>query len=498
MRDGSYVSIGWTKLGDLSEITRSEESREKIRSLVHEHYPNTPTAVGHATNEIFNFVAVMSENDVVLAADGNTIIGIGKIEGGYQYHGDKQFCHIRQVKWLSLEEWALPFSEGLRTTVNPIRKDIRNLIETERRMLYAPPMILEKTAVLAPLEGVLGRIQSILERKGQVIIYGPPGTGKTYWAEKAAKELASRSRYKKAYEQLDNEQQKTIADSGTESGGYVRMCCFHPAYGYEDFLEGYRPDSTSGGMVFNLKDGIFKRICADAAANLQYNYYLIIDEINRGDIPRIFGELLTAVEKDKRGRSINLSLSGQAFEVPRNVYIIGTMNTADRSIALLDTALRRRFGFIELMPDASLLSDVSIEGVPLGPWLRELNRRVCEHIGRDSRNLQIGHSYLMEGGKPITNFLRLVKAIREDIIPLLQEYCYEDYSALEKILGPGLVDVNSQQIRNDLFDEPNQAQLIQALLAPCPEISTSPQATMAEEKTETESEEEPTQQKRNE
>ncbi|GAI57269.1 unnamed protein product, partial [marine sediment metagenome] len=164
-------------------------------------------------------------------------------------------------------------------------------------------------------------------------------------------------------------------------------CCFHPAYGYEDFLEGYRPDSSGGSMIFNLKDGIFKRICEDAAANSQYNYYMIIDEINRGDIPKIFGELLTVLEKDKRGRQITLSLSGRTFEVPRNVYIIGTMNTADRSIALLDTALRRRFGFIELMPDISLLSDVNIEGIPLGPWLRELNRRVCEHIGRDSRNL---------------------------------------------------------------------------------------------------------------
>ena len=190
-----------------------------------------------------------------------------------------------------------------------------------------------------------------------------------------------------------------------------------------------------------------------------------------------------------------LPVSGHPFAVPRNVYIIGTMNTADRSIALLDTALRRRFGFIELMPDVSLLSDVNIEGIPLGLWLRELNSRVCEYIGRDSRNLQIGHSYLMEGGKPVTNFIKFVRAIREDIIPLLQEYCYEDYSTLEKILGSGLVDVNTQQIRNDLFDEPNQAQLIQALLATCPEISTSPQATMAEQKTEAESEEEPTQER---
>ena len=490
MHDGSYVSIGWPELGDLSEIARSGEHKERVRSLVQQHYPNTPTAVGHTTNEIFNFVAVMSDNDVVLAADGNTIIGIGKIAGEYQYDIGKEFCHIRPVKWLSFDEWTLPVSEGLRTTVSPIRKDIRNLIETERHILHATVMTLEQPTALAPLEGILGRIQAILERKGEVILYGPPGTGKTYWAEKAARELASRSRYKKPFEQLDNEQRNTIIRTEAGSGGYVQLCCFHPAYGYEDFLEGYRPASSDGRMVFNLNDGVFKRMCADAAANPQWNYYMIIDEINRGDIPRIFGELLTVLEKDKRGKQVILPLSGRAFAVPPNVYIVGTMNTADRSIALLDTALRRRFGFIELMPDVALLSHVNIEGIPLGPWLRELNRRVCEHMGRDSRNLQIGHSYLMEGGKPVTNFIRFVKAIREDIIPLLQEYCYEDYSALEKILGPGLVDVNTQQVRGDLFDEPNQTALIQALLAPCPEISTSPQATMAEEKTETESEEE--------
>jgi 5-methylcytosine-specific restriction protein B len=491
MRDGSYISIGWTNLGDLSEVTRNEESKQKIRSLVEKFYPNTPPAVGHATNETFNFVAVMAENDVILAADGNTIIGIGKIRGGYQYDGTKQFCHIRPVEWLSFEEWALPISEGLRTTVNTIRKDT-NLIETEKRILYAAPIIPEKPAVLAPLEGTLWRIQSILERKGQVIIYGPPGTGKTYWAEKAAKELSSRSKYKKSFEQLDGEQQKTIIGPSDETGSYVRMCCFHPAYGYEDFLEGYRPDSSGGSMVFTLKDGIFKQTCSDATADPQHNYYLIIDEINRGDIPRIFGELLTVLEKDKRGKPIALPLSGQAFEVPRNVYIIGTMNTADRSIALLDTALRRRFGFIELMPDVSLLAGASLEGIPLGPWLRELNKRICEHIGRDSRNRQIGHSYLMDGGKPFTSFQKFVKGLREDIIPLLQEYCYEDYSALEKILGSGMVNLEIQQIRNELFNEPNQTQLIQALLAPSPEISTSPQATSTEEKPAAEGEEEET------
>src|SRR5436189_4554620 len=157
-------------------------------------------------------------------------------------------------------------------------------------------------------------------------------------------------------------------------------------------------------MHFTLHDGVFKNLCKDAQASSDRKFYLIIDEINRGDIPRIFGELLTVLEKDKRGKSILLPLTSRPFRVPSNVFIIGTMNTADRSIALLDTALRRRFGFIELMPDINILGDAMVGGIPLGPWLRALNERICEYVGRDARNLQIGHSYLLERGRPVGDF----------------------------------------------------------------------------------------------
>ena len=156
-----------------------------------------------------------------------------------------------------------------------------------------------------------------------------------------------------------------------------------------------------------------------------------------GDIPRIFGELLTLLEKDKRGLEIILPLSGDNFAVPANVYLIGTMNTADRSIALLDTALRRRFGFVELMPDVSVLGTTSVGGnIPLGPWLAALNDRLREHLGRDARNLQIGHAYLLEGGRPVTDFNHFVRLLAEDVVPLLEEYCYEDYVALARISVP--------------------------------------------------------------
>ena len=206
------------------------------------------------------------------------------------------------------------------------------------------------------LDGISGRVQSILERKGQVILYGPPGTGKTFWARRAGLDLAALSvPSDKVLMNLDANGQARVEGSGAQRGLF-RMCTFHPAYGYEDFIEGYRPaEGRDRALVFSLTDGIFKQICSDAEDEPKLQFYLLIDEINRGDIPRIFGELLTLLERDKRGKAVYLPVSGERFSVPGNVQIIGTMNTADRSIALLDTALRRRFGFVELMPNPALL-----------------------------------------------------------------------------------------------------------------------------------------------
>jgi 5-methylcytosine-specific restriction enzyme B len=275
-----------------------------------------------------------------------------------------------------------------------------------------------------------------LERKKQVILYGPPGTGKTFWAEEAARQLAAHHNFGASYDQLAPEQQKLLDDDGSK--GLIRMCTFHPAYGYEDFLEGYRPEVLNGRLVFTLHDGIFKVLSDDARDQPEQDFYLVIDEINRGDIPRIFGELLTVLEKDKRGRPVTLPLTGDPLKVPDNVYVIGTMNTADRSIALLDTALRRRFGFVELMPDSAVLGQTVVGGIPLGPWLDAVNRA------------------------------------------LLEEYCYEDFSALEKILGDGLVDVRDQRIRHELLDVYKHDEFVEALLTPYPELSTSPQVIATE------------------
>ncbi|HUT02930.1 MAG TPA: AAA family ATPase [bacterium] len=477
MRDGKFVSIGWAKLGDLRDYACDQRSKDALKELMAENYPGTAQSVGIGAAQVFKFLAHILEGDLVVACEGRKVLGVGRVTGGYEYDASSGFPHRRPVEWLSLDQWQMPNkNEGLRTTVWKLGKYPENLVAIEKRIRVIIPPPRPHSIVERP-HPIVERIESILRRKGQVILYGPPGTGKTYWAIRAARELAARSSYGKPYDQLSDQEKATI--EGQE--GTVRTCCFHPAYGYEDFIEGFRPSEIDGKLVFELRDGIFKKLCKDAEASPNSKFYLIIDEINRGDIPRIFGELLTILEKDKRGQELILPLSGERFSVPANVYVIGTMNTADRSIALLDTALRRRFGFVELMPDSSLLKGPRIEGLSLELWLDALNRRILDHIGRDARNLQVGHAYLMQSERPVPDFATFSRVLRDDILPLLQEYCYEDYAKLEAILGPDFVDAENQQLSDDIFEPRNQDGLIQALFTITQDLAASAKAIALEE-----------------
>jgi 5-methylcytosine-specific restriction protein B len=290
------------------------------------------------------------------------------------------------------------------------------------------------------------------------VFYGPPGTGKTYRALAVANELAARHAFRRSFADLTMREQSIVADGD----GLVRICTFHPGWGYEDFVEGLRPATINGQMVFEPRDGIFKRLCLDATEQPNRQFFLVLDEINRGDLPRIFGELITTIEYDKRNRQIKLPVTGSSFAVPRNVFLIGTMNTADRSISLMDAALRRRFGFVELMPDSALLAGRKAGGLLLGAWLDALNIRLRRYLKRDARNLQIGHAYLMPP-QPITSMTELARVLRDDIIPLLEEYCYDDFAMLRDILGGELVDAEAGRIREEIFEANREGDLIQAV-----------------------------------
>jgi len=224
---------------------------------------------------------------------------------------------------------------------------------------------------------------------------------------------------------------------------YLRSITFHPSYSYEEFVEGIRPKLQSSHISYELKNGIFKEICIDARNDPTHNYLLLIDEINRGNIPKIFGELITLIEDEKRENSyVSLTYSKEPFTVPKNLFLIGTMNTADKSLTQLDIALRRRFSFIELMPDYTLI-DSTIDGINLKDILFKINKKIRNKIGRER---QIGHSYFMKERKPIVTIEYLQMAFVNEIIPLLQEYFYEDYKKLYEVLGPGFINKDEEEL----------------------------------------------------
>ena len=219
---------------------------------------------------------------------------------------------------------------------------------------------------------------------------------------------------------------------------------FHQSYGYEEFVEGIKaiPAGEVGNedgteMIYKVIDGIFKKIADKARENPDYKYALFIDEINRGNISKIFGELITLIEDSKRvGESeeiqVALPYSGRKFGVPKNLYLIGTMNTADRSIALMDTALRRRFEFVEMMPDLETLQGIEVEGINIYALLEVINKRVEYLYDRDHT---IGHAYFMELKKDDSDINTLNNIFKNKIIPLLQEYFYDDWEKIRLVLG---------------------------------------------------------------
>ena len=233
---------------------------------------------------------------------------------------------------------------------------------------------------------------------------------------------------------------------------FVKVVTFHQSYGYEDFIEGINAETEDGKISYQVKDGVFKKFCNDAKQYPDKNFLFVIDEINRGNISKIFGELITLIEPSKRigaseSFSVVLPYSGDVFGVPQNVFVLGTMNTADRSIAMMDTALRRRFDFIEKMPDPGVVRDEvgEIGSIDVASLLEIMNRRIEFLYDREHT---LGHAFFLNIGT-----IGELKAVFENkIIPLLQEYFYEDYEKTQAVLNDTqqiyIVQVNDE---SDLF-----------------------------------------------
>lgn len=267
------------------------------------------------------------------------------------------------------------------------------------------------------------------------------------------------------------ERDPSFEDPLEDAGGIgpLTRLTFHASYSYEDFVEGFRPvEASSVGLSLALQDGVFKRICRAALANPSQPYLVLIDEINRANVAKVLGELITILEHDKRGLSVTLPQSRDSLVIPRNLFIIGTMNTADRSIKLMDAALRRRFAFIECLPDLEPLKGAEINGVALDELLEELNRRIVKRVGREK---QIGQSFFLQGGRPVEDAAELSRRFRYEVLPLLQEYCHDDYSELAEYLGPALVDLEAQRLDAAILEKPERLleELDHALLGPSAE-----------------------------
>ncbi|AZN43584.1 hypothetical protein EJC50_07590 [Paenibacillus albus] len=384
-------------------------------------------------------------------------IGVISEDPAEGYEFDSQLGHTLPVNWLDTDEAEYEGLGYFRRTVEAVKK--------EEVIMTIFGKYLEEQGGAESTDDSIGKVPVPISRpfgERNQILYGPPGTGKTYHVVDTSLQILDPERYKELNE-LNN--RKMIGDAFRQyiNKGQLIFTTFHPSYAYEDFIEGLKSDGQGG---FEPTDGVFKRASIEALflglpiegsikKDLTYEskknrvmqalqnglpfdfrhaerMVVVIDEINRGNISKIFGELITLLEADKRRNEDNeimvmLPYSRDRFILPPNLYVVGTMNTADRSIALLDTALRRRFAFREMMPDPMLLVN-TLDELQLDVLLETMNRRIEVLYDREHT---IGHAFFI-GVKSVEE---LVVVFQNKVIPLLQEYFYEDWEKIGLILG---------------------------------------------------------------
>ena len=255
-------------------------------------------------------------------------------------------------------------------------------------------------------------LESLL-RKKNLILQGPPGTGKSFVAKRLAYSLL-----------------------GFEDDSRIESVQFHQSFSYEDFIQGFRPKKDGSG--FTLKDGVFYRFCKKALLDLTRPYVFIIDEINRGNLSKIFGEVMLLIETDKRDQRWEVSLtysdeSASKFHIPANVHILGMMNTADRSLAIVDYALRRRFAFKDVLPGfdsdkfGPLLESKGVESqviAAIQTKMAALNKEIESSVDL-GRGFTIGHSFFVPFQEVTDSKAWYGRVINNEIIPLLREYWFD-------------------------------------------------------------------------
>ena len=409
------MAIGWGEIGDLKMFDSKEAMKTKMKEVFDPSlsYINSAYATWQFANE-------MKVGDIIFVKKGKyQLLGRGVVTSDYEYDEDRtdEYANYRKVNWTHHGEWPHPGQAVTKTLtdittyteyVEKLNALFENDVEddgeeaTKNYPVYTSEDFLEE--VYMP-EDEYNSLVGILKTKKNIILQGAPGVGKTF----AAKRLA-------------------YSVMGVKDIERVMMVQFHQSYSYEDFIMGFRP-STDG---FELKKGAFYNFCKKAEIDSDNDYFFIIDEINRGNLSKIFGELFMLIENDKRGISLQLLYSDEKFAVPKNVYIIGMMNTADRSLAMLDYALRRRFAFFELKPGFETEGfreyRMAIENEKfdkLVSSVENLNHAIStdESLGD---GFCIGHSYFCNLSADSIDDFVLSGIVEYELIPLLKEYWFDE------------------------------------------------------------------------
>jgi len=416
--DKGIMAIGYSELGDLKQYPTKHAMKIKMKEIFGKEYSYTND--GHAT---WQFANEMEIGDIVFVKKGTKkIIGRGVVSSEYIFDDSRnEYKHIHKVRWTHKGEWDHEGKIVIKTLtdVTPYTDYYKKIEEmfidgsddgvtpevvTPQYESYNAENFLSEVYMSKEKYDTLN---NLLIRKKNLILLGAPGVGKTFAAERLAYSMM-----------------------GEKDKSRVLVVQFHQSYSYEDFIMGYRP--TEKG--FSLSKGPFYQFCKEAEPD-DRPYFFIIDEINRGNLSKVFGELLMLIENDKRGKELRLLYSDEQFSVPENVYIIGMMNTADRSLAMIDYALRRRFAFYEFEPafgsEGFKKYQTSIGNVKFNRLIETVvaMNTVIEEDDSLGSGFRIGHSYFSSRLEVDDEWLSEI--VEYELVPLIKEYWFDEPSKVE-------------------------------------------------------------------